>query len=127
MASNHPSVISTRVGQSIILTLGADLSGGVLDEVKKTALEDLHRHRARGVIFEISALQFLDTHEFDELKAIAKMVEVLGATAIFAGFRPGIVMYLIESGVDLGNIKACFGLDEALEQLASLSHAVNHD
>lgn len=125
MTTGDSNVISTRVGQNIIVTLGHDLSGGVLAEVKRITLHDIHRYRAQAVIFEVSALQFIDTHEFSELKNIMKMVEVLGATSVFSGFKPGIVMYLIESDVDLSGIQACYGLDEALEFLANLRHAHN--
>ncbi|MDO9023945.1 hypothetical protein [Zwartia sp.] len=122
MTTHDLNVISTRIGQNIIVTLGNDLSGDVLAEVKRVALQDIHRHRAQAVIFEVSALQFIDTYEFNELKNIVKMVEVLGAAAIFTGFKPAIVMYLIESNVDLNGIRACYGLDEALEHLATLQH-----
>lgn len=126
MSSRDTNIVSTRVGQSIIVTLGSDLSGEVLADVKRIALEDIHRHRAQAVIFEVSALQFIDAYEFAELKNIVKMVEVLGAIAIFTGFRPGIVMYLIESDVDLGGIQACYGLDEALAHLENVQQE-HHD
>lgn len=126
MSSGDYNVISTRIGQNIIVTLGNDLSGDVLSEIKRIALQDIHRHHAEAVIFEMSAVQFIDTFEFKELKNIVKMVEVLGATAIFTGFKPGIVMYLIESDVALDGIHACYGLDEALAHLASMRHE-QHD
>ncbi len=126
MALNDSAVVSTQVGQSIIVTLGSDLSGDMLSEVKRVALKDIHRYRAQAVIFEMSALQFIDSYEFNELVNTVKMVKALGAAAIFTGFRPGIVMYLIESEVDLSEIHAFRGLDEAQKYLARLDHA-HHD
>lgn len=105
----------TRVRNCLVVTISQDLSGGMLDEIRRVALTGIQKDGATAVIFELSAVPFMDTLEFKSLRGIGRMAEMLGSKVIFVGLNPGIIIHLMASDADVGGINACLGLDEALQ------------
>ena len=66
------------------------------------------------LVLDLSAVPFLDLAEFDELRAVVRAIDLVGASTTVVGLRPGIIMHLIESGADTSGIRAALGLEEAL-------------
>lgn len=125
-ASSTTSVTGTRVRDCLVVTVSQDLSGNMLDEVRRVALEGIQRDGAQSAIFELSAVPFMDTHEFEDLRKIARMAEMLGARVIFVGLKPGIIMHLLSADADVSGVRACLGLDEALHALESNAPTGDH-
>jgi len=113
------SVTGTRVRGCLVVTVSQDLSGDMLDEVRRVALDGIQRDGAQSAIFELSAVPFMDSVEFGELRKIARMAEMLGARVIFVGLKPGIIVHLLDADADVGGVHACLGLDEALHAIES--------
>lgn len=114
----HANVTGTRVNDNLVMTLPADLAGNVIDQVRDMALRQVQGSRLSAVIFECSAVSYMDLHEFEALREISRVVSVLGARPYFAGLRPGIVKYLVLSDANLEEVRAFLGLNEVLEHLA---------
>ncbi len=127
MESMQGAVTGTRVRDNLVVTLPTDLSGDTLAQVRDVTLHQVHNDRPSAVILECSAVSYMDTHEFDELRAISDVVAVLGARTCFAGLRPGIVKHLVLSDVNLDGVRAFLGLNEALDHLARETRHGEHD
>lgn len=93
------------------------MSGGGLEEVQRVVLRDVHEKGCLSIIFELSALKFMDTIEFQGLKTVSEMASILGAQAMFVGMQPGIVFHLITNDVETSGLNAALDLNEALEKL----------
>ena len=115
--SGTTSVTGTRVGNCLVVTISQDLSGGMLDEIRRVALNGIQKDGATSAIFELSAVPFMDTQEFKSLRDIARMAAMLGSKVIFVGLNPGIIIHLMASDADVSGMHACLGLDEALQKL----------
>jgi len=115
--SGTTSVTGTRVGNCLVVTISQDLSGGMLDEIRRVALTGIQKDGATSAIFELSAVPFMDTQEFQSLRDIARMAAMLGSKVFFVGLNPGIIIHLMASDADVGGINACLGLDEALQKV----------
>jgi len=115
------TVTGTRVNDHLVVSLPSDLSGEVLEQVRQMTLHQVRSDRLGVVIFECTAVRYMDVHEFTELHTIADVITVLGAQTIFVGLRPGIVKHLVLSDVDLSRVRAFLGLNEALDYLARTS------
>jgi rsbT antagonist protein RsbS len=111
------SVTGTRVRNCIVVTISQDLSGSMLDEIRRVALNGIQKDGATSAIFELSAVPFMDTQEFKSLRDIARMAEMLGSKVIFVGLNPGIIIHLMASDADVSGMHACLGLDEALQKV----------
>ena len=80
---------------------------------------------ASGVILEVSGVPFMDSHEFQDLRRVMHMAELLGARCMLVGLRPGIIMHLMDSDVDVRGLRAVLGLDEALHAMRGLRDATH--
>ena len=120
------NVVATKVRDCLIVTVGEDLSGGGLDEVRRVVLRDVHEKGCQSIIFELSALKFMDTIEFEGLKTVSEMASILGAQAMFVGLQPGIVFHLISNAAQTSGINAALDLNEALEKLGITSAAARN-
>lgn len=107
-------VTATHVGNCLVVTVTQDLSEGVLEEARRAALDGIQRDGAKVAILELTAVPFMDTHEFAQLRSVGHMVELLGARAAFVGLRPGIIAHLMAADADTRGVTAFLGLDEAL-------------
>ena len=89
-------------------------------------LRDVHEKGCQSIIFELSAVKFMDTIEFEGLKTISEMASILGAQSMFVGLQPGIVSHLVASDAETGGISAALDLNEALEKLG-ITNAASGD
>ena len=105
------------MGNCLVVTISQDLSGGMLDEIRRVALNGIQKDGATSAIFELSAVPFMDTQEFKSLRDIARMAAMLGSKVIFVGLNPGIIIHLMASDADVSGMHACLGLDEALQEV----------
>jgi anti-anti-sigma regulatory factor len=115
------NVIGTKIRDSLVIALPADLAGGRLDEVRGVTLNHVGSSHPKSVIFECSGLRYLDTEEFEGLRQLSESVVMLGARTCLIGLSAGIVKYLALSDVNLDGIKAFLGLDEALDYFSRVS------
>lgn len=120
-------VIATRVRGCLIVTLPADLLPEVIDEARRATLENLHRHGARVVVLELSAVQVMDQQDFESLRSITLMARLLGARTLWVGLRAGIVLHLVDNDVDTTDIEAMRDLEEALLRADADSGQVEAD
>ena len=56
-----------------MVTVPDDLSQETLSNIKDDVLESLRSKEVRGVIFDLSSVRVLDSHEFTELLLISKI------------------------------------------------------
>lgn len=110
-------VVATKVQNCLIVTVGEDLSGGGLEEVSRVVLRDVHEKGCSSIVFELSALKFMDTVEFEGLKAISSMADILGAQSVFVGIQPGIVSHLVTNDSATLGVVGALDLNDALEML----------
>ena len=84
---------------------------------KTDVLAAVHAASARGVVIDVSRLDFLDTVMFAALADTARMLGLLGARAVFVGFQPGVVSALIDMDVACDALQAAATLEDALDAL----------
>ncbi len=109
---------ATRIKSNLVLTLPGELGPSVIEKIRQLVVDQTHDHRALKVIFDCSAVQYMDCHEFGELRAICRMVMVLGSTPCFAGLRPGVVKYLVQADADCSGLEAFLDLNTALDHFS---------
>lgn len=115
------TVTATNIKNNLVVTLPFDLSGSALDHVRSVTLSAIQESTIHAVIFECSSMKFIDANEFDALKSICAMSDVLGAKPILTGLRPEIIKYLILADMDCSGIRAFLGLNEALDYLEQVN------
>lgn len=110
-------VVATRINDCVVVTAPGDLGRGRMAELERVALEYIAADQAIAVIFELSGVQFMDSLEFEEFKAVMHVVQHLGAQPMLVGLRPGIIAHLVETDVDISGLSAALSLNDALAML----------
>jgi rsbT antagonist protein RsbS len=114
MNTNDIPMVAIQVSRDIVVaSIQVDLDDDVLAQFQEDLLQAVHTTGSAGVIFDLSGLETLDSHEFCALRRIITMVKIMGADAVLVGLRPGIVSALIEEGADVDGLQAAINLDAA--------------
>lgn len=116
--SPSPSVTVTRVKNTLVVGLSMDLGLQALEQLYEQVLTQVHQQGANAIVFECSAIQYMDRYEFEKLCALFRTLTVLGSQACLAGLRPGVVKYLVLADAECSGIRAFLNLDEALAHFA---------
>ena len=104
-----------QVNRGIVVTsVQIDLTEPVLARFQDELLSLIHRIGARGVVFDLSGIDMMDSVEFRGLRRILKMAELLGARTVISGLRPGIVSSLVDANADTDGIEATLQTDDAI-------------
>ena len=112
-------LVITRLNQSMVATLEGTIDAGELGDLVDSLSEVQARQNVDSVVFEVSACEVMDLDEFAELQKAARTAEWLGLRCVLAGLRPGIVAYIVSSGLELGTLRTALDLELALEELAA--------
>lgn len=115
MNADTVQITVTRVNRCLVANIQTDLTNEVLDGLRENLLGRLEKEAVRGVVLDFSGLSVMDTAEFDAVRKLAHMVELLGPPCVMVGLNAGIVAYLVTLGADTSGIKSMLGLDEALD------------
>lgn len=113
-------------GPSPILRLGDILLASTqseLDDKAALAFSDELTRRiadtgARGVLLDISRLEFVDSFIARVLVEITTMARLLGARVVVAGMRPAVAMTLVQLGLPLPGLETALTAEQAMEKLA---------
>ncbi len=112
-------LVITRLNQSMVATLEGTIDAGELGDLVNSLSEAQARQNVDSVVFEVSACEVMDLDEFAELQKAVRTVEWLGLRCVVAGLRPGIVAYIVSSGLELGMLRTALDLELALEELTA--------
>ena len=119
MHGSHASTGLHVVDDILIATAPDGFDDSAFLQFKKMLLNKVHCDGMRQVVIDVSPVLFLDSGTFDLLASTAKMLNLLGAKVVFAGFQPGVVAALIELEADFDCFTTALGLADAMELLAS--------
>jgi rsbT antagonist protein RsbS len=111
--------VITRLNQTMVATLEGAVDAGELGDVVNSVSEVQARQNVNSVAFDVSACDVMDLDEFAELQRAIRTVEWLGLRCVVVGLRPGIVAYIVSSGVELGTLRTALDLELALEELSA--------
>lgn len=101
----------------LVVSVPAACDDRALTAIKTDVLAAVHAAAARGVVIDVSRLDFLDTVMFAALAETARMLGLLGARTLFVGFSPGVVSALIDMDVACEALQAAASLEDALDIL----------
>ena len=85
---------------SLVAVIQIELSDEVIRRFREDLLEEIRRRGAPSVIVDVSGLEVMDLHEFDQLRRIFRMATIMGCRPILAGLQPGIVAALVQMDAD---------------------------
>ncbi len=97
------------IGSIQSATLDADLL-----RLRDSLVEQVGRHRARGVIVDVTALDIMDSFACRTLSDIAQMIRLRGAKTVIVGIQPEVAFTMVQLGLTLQGVTTALDLEEGL-------------
>ena len=106
-----------KQGKYLIATIQSALSDTAVLELRDELAECVGRHRARGLIVDVAALDVIDSFVARSLRAIALTAQLRGARTVIVGIQPDVAVAMVQFQLDLVPLETALDLEEALALL----------
>ena len=103
-----------RMGEFLLVTIQVEMHDRLVMTLQDELTEQIVRHRARGVLIDISALEIVDSFIGRALGNIAKMSRVLDAETVVVGMRPAVAITLVELGLNLEGVRTALDAEKGM-------------
>ena len=120
MTSGPKLVSILRQGDYLIASIHTALDDTQMVRFREDLIEQIGRHRSRGVIIDVAALDVLDSFGTRTLRTIGEMARLRGAVTVVVGIQPDVAFAMVELGTNL-EIHTALDLEEGLELLEELT------
>ena len=120
MTSDGPALVSIlRQGTQLIASIHTALDDSQMLRFQQDLIDQIGKHRARGVIIDVAALDVLDSFGSRTLRNIAEMARLRGAATVIVGIQPDVAFTMVELGMDTGSVHTALDLEEGLVYLGA--------
>ena len=88
------------MGEFLLVTIQVDMHDRLAMTLQDDLTDAIVKHRARGVLIDISALEIVDSFiGRDARRTSPRMARVLDAETVVVGMRPAVAITLVELGL----------------------------
>ena len=116
--STGPALVSIlRQGAHLIASIHTALDDEQMARFEHDLIEQIARHRSRGVVIDVAALDVLDSFGSRTLRNIAEMARLRGAATVIVGIQPDVALTMVMLGMDTGSVHTALDLEEGLAHL----------
>jgi rsbT antagonist protein RsbS len=103
-----------RQGSFLIASIHTALDDSQLVRFQRDLIEEIGRHRARGVVIDVAALDVLDSFASRTLRDMGEMARLRGAVTVIVGIQPEVAFAMVRLGMDTGSVSTALDLEEGL-------------
>jgi rsbT antagonist protein RsbS len=115
------SVAIQRQGDYVIASIQSDLSDSEVLELRHELAEMAGRHRSRGIVIDVAALDVIDSFVARALRSIVLTARLRGADTVIVGIQPDVAIAMVQFRLNLEPLRAALDLDEAVALLDRLT------
>ena len=109
------SILKQR--QYLIASIQSDLTDTEVVELRDALIGEVIRHRARGVIVDVAALDVIDSFVSRSLTTVAQTNLLRGARTVVVGIQPAVAAAMSQFGLALAGIETALDLEAGLQLL----------
>ncbi|MBI4493270.1 MAG: STAS domain-containing protein [Chloroflexi bacterium] len=108
-----------RQGSYLIASVQSELTDADWVQLGDGLAEQVGRHRSRGVIVDVTALEVMDSFAARALSTIASMTRLRGAETVIVGIQPEVAFAMVQLGLapTLVHIVTALDLDDGFALL----------
>jgi rsbT antagonist protein RsbS len=106
-----------KQGRMLIASVQGSMSDAELLQLRQELLADVRRHRATGVVIDITMIDVMDSFAARTLRGITEAVRLLGAEAVVVGIQPEVAFAMVQLGLTLEGTIVALDLEEGLAVL----------
>jgi rsbT antagonist protein RsbS len=116
--TSGPKLVSIlRQGAYLIASIHTALDDTEMERFREDLIEQIGRHRSRGVVIDVAALDVLDSFGARTLRTIGEVARLRGAVTVIVGIQPDVAFAMVSLGMSTGTIETALDLEEGLEYL----------
>src|ERR1022692_541398 len=104
------------MGPFLLVTIQVDMHDRLAMTLQDDLTERIVKHRAHGVLIDISALEMVDSFIGRMLNNIANMSRLLDADTV-VGMQPSVAITLVELGLPMKGIRTALDVEKGMESL----------
>jgi rsbT antagonist protein RsbS len=117
MASATERIPILRTSEFLLVTIQVDMHDRLAMTLQDDLTSQIVRHRARGVLIDISSLEMVDSFIGRMIGNIAAMSRVLDAETVVVGMQPAVAITLVELGLALPGVRTALNVDKGMALL----------
>jgi rsbT antagonist protein RsbS len=105
----------------LVVPVQGELYDEFVLQIQNDILEKIKETHIKGVILDLSGVRIVDSFIGQAISDTARMASFLGAAMVITGFRPDVVVSLIDLGIELKDIHTATTLEEGFKKLRCLT------
>jgi rsbT antagonist protein RsbS len=114
-----------KMGEYLLVTIQVDMHDRLAMTLQDDLTANIVKHRARGVLIDISALEVVDSFIGRMLANIAAMSRVLDAQTVVVGMRPAVAITLVELGLSLHGVRTALNIEKGMQLITQNGDAAD--
>jgi rsbT antagonist protein RsbS len=103
-----------KLGDALLVTIQVDMHDQLATALEEDLTNKIVKHRARGVLIDISSLEIVDSFIGRMLDNIAGVSRILDAETVVVGMRPAVAITLVELGLSLAGVKTALNVERGM-------------
>ncbi|HET7437031.1 MAG TPA: STAS domain-containing protein [Thermoanaerobaculia bacterium] len=109
-----------KMGKCLLVSIQVDMDDRTAMSLQDDLTEQIVKHRAKGVLIDISSLDVVDSFIGRMLANTAAMAHVLDAETVVVGMQPSVAITLVELGLSLKGVRSALNVERGMELLRGL-------
>ncbi len=115
------SVAILRQGDYLIASIQGDLPDREVLDLRQELAERVGRHRLRGIVIDVAALDVIDSFVARALRSIVLTTRMRGAETVIVGIHPDVAIAMVQFHLNLEPLRTALDLDAGTALLDRLT------
>ena len=103
----------------LIASIQSALTDTEVVQLRDALVAEVAKHRSRGVIVDVAALDVIDSFVSRSLSTVAQTNRLRGAKTVVVGIQPDVAVAMSQFGLGLADVHMALDLEAGLELLDS--------
>jgi rsbT antagonist protein RsbS len=110
-----------KMGKFLLVSIQVDMDDRTAMTLQDDLTGQIVKHRAKGVLIDISSLDVVDSFIGRMLANTAAMARILDAETVVVGMQPSVAITLVELGLSLKGVRSALNVERGMELLQRIA------
>ena len=110
-----------KMGRFLLVSIQIDMDDRTAMSLQDDLTGQIVKHRAKGVLIDISSLDVVDSFIGRMLANTAAMARILDADTVVVGMQPSVAITLVELGLSLKGVRSALNVERGMDLLRQIS------
>ena len=106
-----------KMGEFLLVTIQVDMHDQLAVSLQDDLTHHIVKHRAHGVLIDISSLEVVDSFIGRMIGNTAGMARMLDAETVLVGMKPAVAITLVELGMSLPGVRTALNVEKGMTLL----------